>query len=206
MAGWSGELGDLDHGRSLEQLSPAGGCDDGSPEGSRVQRWLRIVLVIAEAVDRRADPLIAPPVRLLGALTGWGSRRLAWRLWLGSVAATGGWLAARSLEHGPTAAVVLHAGLQIAVIWSTLQLMGLSLAAPTDRRSVAAPVLRLIGASALAIGVVGVLLDPGTSSALYLARGLFFVAAAWAATTELPEERVRIGRLRPATVVVRRRR
>ncbi|MEM8905080.1 MAG: hypothetical protein AAGF02_15360 [Actinomycetota bacterium] len=168
--------------------------------------WLAKLLDIADRVGRRVDPLVGPAIRGVGALTGWGSRRLAWRLWLSTVALTGVWLTLRGRADGLTGDLLFDAAVQGAVTWATLLLLGSALATPADRRSVAGTVLRFVAVISVVTGLLGVLGAPGAISMAYLGRSIVEIGAAWAATTRLPEGRVRVRRpvLLPALARVRR--
>lgn len=169
-------------------------------------KWLATLLAFADRLTRRVDPVVGPLVRSVGALTGWGSRRLAWRLWLGTVGLTGAWLALRSRAEGLTGDLLFDAGLQGIVIWATLLLLGLALATPSDRVSLPGTILRFVALLSLMGGLLGIVGQPGAISAAYLARGVVEIGAAWAATTQLPEGRVRARRLALVPAYVRARR
>ena len=167
--------------------------------------WLATLLALADRLTRRADPVVGPLIRSVGALTGWGSRRLAWRLWLSTVGLTGAWLALRSRADGLTGDLLFDAGLQGIVIWATLLLLGTALATPSDRVSLAGTILRFVALLSFAGGLVGVVGRPGVISGVYLARAVVEIGAAWAATTQLPEGRVRVRRLALLPAYVRSR-
>ncbi|MEO1065377.1 MAG: hypothetical protein AAFZ07_28505 [Actinomycetota bacterium] len=168
--------------------------------------WLATVLELAHRVTRRADPLVGPLVRSINALTGWGSRRLAWRLWLSAVGLTGAWLALRSQADGLSGGLLFDAALQGVFVWATLLLLGSALATPSDRVSLAGTLLRFVALISVTGGVLGLLGEPGLIAVVYLGRGVVELGAAWAATTQLPEGRVRVGRPALLPAVARSRR